>query len=166
MPLFSLKPPRFRFETVDEAFFETAPNLYSDSFETPRPSSDVWADLVADGALSFCRALHGAKWTSPRPFGIGTTRTMVTAIGLGVQTTFFRWEEGRRYSFSADGADLPLVRRLAEDYMVEETSATTSRFTWTVAIDPYPITRFAEPVTALLVNGLFKDARRHFGTLP
>jgi len=60
---------------------------------------------VADGALSFCRALHGARWTSPRPFGIGTTRTMVTALGLGVQTTFFRWEEGRRYSFSADGAD-------------------------------------------------------------
>jgi hypothetical protein len=130
----------------------------------PTAASEVWAELVADGALSFCRSLRGARWTSPRPFGVGTTRTMPALFGaLVIEERYFRWEEGRRKSFCVERASLPMFRRFAEDYLVAETSPTTCRFTWTIALDPYPAMRPGDPVNALIVRGLFKDTRRHFG---
>lgn len=155
--------PRFELQPVDETFFETAPTRLADTFEIARPATEVWVELVADGALSFCRSLRGARWTSPRPFGVGTTRTMPSLFGvLIVEETYFRWEEERRQSFYAHHTSLPMFRRFAEDYLVEETSPTTSRFTWTIALDPNPLARLGQPLNTLVVNGLFKDTRRHF----
>jgi hypothetical protein len=48
-------------------------------------------------AVSFCRSLRGARWTSSRPFGVGATRSMPALFGaLVVDERYFRWEEGRR----------------------------------------------------------------------
>jgi hypothetical protein len=155
--------PRFRLQPVDEEFFDNAPWRFKKAFEIGLPASEVWAELVADGALSFCRSLRGARWTSPRPFGVGTTRTMPALFGaLRVEETYLRWEEGRRQSFYADHTSLPMFRRFAEDYLVEETSPATSRFTWTIALDPNPLGRVGKPLNTVIVNDLFKDARRHF----
>lgn len=155
--------PRFKLQPVDETFFDTAPWRFVEAFEIALPASGVWAELVADGALSFCRSLRGAKWTSPRPFGVGTTRTMPALFGaLRVEETYFRWEEGRRQSFYADHTSLPMFHRFAEDYLVEETSPTTSRFTWSIALDPNPVGRLGKALNTAIVNGLFKDTRRHF----
>ena len=154
---------RFKLQPVDETFFETAPSRFVETFEIAQPVSAVWAEMVADGALSFCRVVSGAKWTSPRPFGVGTTRSMPVLFGaLVVDETYFRWEEGRRQSFFVDSASLPLFRRFAEDYVFEETAPTTSRLTWTIAVEPHPAARPGAPVNALLFKSMFKDMRRHF----
>ena len=153
----------FALQPVDETFFETAPTVYVGTVDVARPAAEVWAELVADGALSFCRSLRGARWTSPRPFGVGTTRTMPAMFGtLMVHETFFRWEEGRRKSFYAHRTNLPVFRRLAEDYLVEEVSPTACRFTWTIATDPYPATRPLAYLNKRTTDGLFRDMRRHF----
>ena len=100
--------PRFKLQPVDETFFDTAPRRFAETFEIGQPAGEVWAELVADGALSFCRSLRGARWTSPRPFGVGTTRTMPALFGaLVVEERYFRWEEGRRHSFCAERASAP-----------------------------------------------------------
>jgi phosphoserine phosphatase len=154
---------RFGLRPVDERFFESAPWRYADSFEIDMSPGDVWAELVTDGALSFCRSLGGAKWTSPRPFGVGTTRTMPALVGaLIVEETFFRWEDGRRQSLYAVRTSLPMFRRFAEDYVLEETSPTACRLTWTIALDPNLVGRAGKPLNAAMVKGLFKDTRRHF----
>jgi hypothetical protein len=57
---------------------------------------------------------------------------------------------------------VPLFRRFAEDYVVEETSPTSSRLTWTIAAEPFAATRPGAPVNALLARSLFRDTRRHF----
>jgi hypothetical protein len=157
--------PRFRLQPADAAFIESAPELFVGTFDIERPAAEVWAELTRDGALDFCRMLSGARWTSPRPFGVGTTRTMKVTPGLlVVDETFFRWEEGRRKSFYATATSLPLFRRLAEDYLVEEVSPGSCRFTWTIAGEPKPLARPGGPVNTLLARSLFADMRRHFVT--
>ena len=156
--------PRFTLQPVSEEFFEAAPWRFVEAFTIAAPAGEVWSELVADGALSFCRSLRGARWTSPRPFGVGTTRRMPALFGaLIVEETYFRWEEGRRQSFYAHRASLPTYRRFAEDYLVEEASPGTSHFTWTIALDPAPIGRLGKPLNTAIVKGLFSDTRRHFG---
>jgi len=41
----------FKLEPVDETFFDTAPRRYVETFEIGLPATDVWAELVADGAV-------------------------------------------------------------------------------------------------------------------
>lgn len=154
----------FPAQPVEKAFFDAAPLRLTETFDIPRTAAEVWADLTADNPLSWCRFLRNITWTSPRPFGVGTTRTVRT-IGnaIVINERFFRWEEGRRKSFYVLESSVPLFRRFAEDYLVEATSETACQFTWTIAIEPRPAARSANPVNRLLLSTLFRDTRRHYG---
>lgn len=154
----------FPAKPVDESFFETAPFRLAEVFDIPRAAEQVWEDLTAEHPLSWCKVLRSIAWTSPRPFGVGTTRRAQTIGNAAVlDERYFRWEEGRRHSFYVLESSLPLFRRLAEDYLVEPTSDTSCRFTWTIAIEPYPLMRPADPVNRALLSTLFRDTRRHYG---
>lgn len=132
--------------------------------EIPQPAERVWAALTSDDALKWCRALSGVTWTSPRPFGAGTTRTARTPGGaLALKEIYFRWDEGRRKSFYVSEATLPLFRRFAEDYLGEGSSPSSCRFTWTVANESPPAARPGDAINAFITRSLFRDTGRHFG---
>ena len=157
--------PWFRTQPVDEAFFDAAPVQLRESFEARRPADQVWGELASDDALSWCRILNDLTWTSPRPFGVGTTRTVSALRGANVlKERFFCWEEGSRMSFYATEASLPGFRRFAEDYVVEPRGEAACRLTWTIAIDPAPAGRLSMPVNRALLGTLFRDTRRHYGS--
>jgi hypothetical protein len=159
-----VRRPWFKARPVDEGFFEVAPLILREEFEIPLPAERVWSDLTVDEPLAWCRILQAVDWTSPRPFGVGTTRTVHALGGLAVlRERYFRWEEGRRHSFTLEEATAPLFRSLAEDYLVEPTSDSYCRFTWTIAIEPHPATRFANPLNKVLLGSLFTDTRKHYG---
>ena len=123
----------FKLRQGDDRFLQSAPQRQVGVFEIPQPAERVWAELTADDTLHWCRALASVKWTSARPFGVGTTRAVKPGPGLTLNEVYFRWEEGRRKSFYIADATLPLFRCFAEDYLVEEVSPSSCRFTWTVA---------------------------------
>lgn len=80
-------------------------------FHIPRPASKVWGDLTAEKPGGWCRILREITWTSPRPFGVGTTRTVRTVGGIDMLSErFFCWDEGRRQPFYVLKASSPLYR--------------------------------------------------------
>ena len=82
------------------------------------------------------------RWTSPRPFGVGTSRQGKAMGGaMTVDGHFFIWEEGRRYAFSVTQMNVPLFKSFAEDYVVEPKGADSCRFTWRIAITPSALGR-------------------------
>lgn len=159
-----MRGPRFDATPVGAEFLDSAPLRLSETFEIGKPAADVWAELIEDNPLRWCRILRGIEWTSPRPFGEGTTRT-ARALGgaLVIDEVFFRWEEGRRKTFRAVATSIPLFRSLAEDYLVEPAGENACRFTWTIAAAPRTLTRPADPVNRRLLQSLFTDTRRHYG---
>jgi hypothetical protein len=152
----------FRCLPADAGFLDAAPFRLADSFEIDRPAEAVWAELTAEEPLGWCRILRRVEWTSPRPFGVGTTRT-AHARGGALRERFFRWEEGRRKSFYVVEASAPLFRRFAEDYLVEPNGPGSCRFTWTIAAEPRAAARLAAPLNRRLLGTLFTDTRRHYG---
>ncbi|HEY1854759.1 MAG TPA: SRPBCC family protein [Solirubrobacterales bacterium] len=133
-------------------------------FEVPRPAAEVWGELTGDDALYWCRILQEVRWTSPRPFGVGTTRAVTALWGAALlREHYFRWEEGRRHSFYVVEASAPLARSLAEDYLVEPTGEGSCRFTWTICFEPQPLTAPAAPLNKRLLRTLFTDTRKHYG---
>lgn len=134
------------------------------AFEIARPAPTVWAELTADDALHWCRILQDVRWTSPRPFGVGTTREVKALWGANLlREHYFRWEEGYRHSFYAVESSGPLFKALAEDYLVEPRDEDACRFTWTIAVEPSAIGRAGTPVNRAILKTLLTDTARHYG---
>ena len=124
-------------ESADADFFQSAPHVFTYQKRFAASPAQVWEQLTSDASIAaWGPATKEVIWTSPRPFGVGTTREVVA---LGGATTmrerYFRWEEGSRHSFAAYESTIPLFKRFAEDYIVEADGDDTL-FTWVVAIEP------------------------------
>jgi hypothetical protein len=159
-----MRRPWFSTQPVDETFFDSAPGRLQGVFEIPQPAAQVWGDLTSDRPLGWCRVLDRVEWTSPRPFAVGTTRTVSSMRGLNViREHFFRWEEGRRKSFYVLEASAPVFRRFAEDYLVEQVAESACRFTWTIAFEARPAARPMGPVNERILSTLLTDTRKYYG---
>ena len=133
-------------------------------FEIAMPAAKVWDELCADDALHWCRILDDVSWTSPRPFGVGTTREVKALAGTDkLREHYFLWEEGRRHCFYVVETTAPIVKSLAEDYLVEPRGEDSCRFTWTIAARPSPLGRPGGPVNRAILKTLFTDTARHYG---
>jgi hypothetical protein len=148
-------------QVVDESFFAAAPQRLEHTFHIPRPAADVWAELVSDQPLHWCRIARG-HWTSPRPFGVGATKN-ITLLGLlTVKERYFLWEEGVRKAFYVSDASLPLFSAVAEDYVVESRGDAASTLTWRVAIKPSALGAPGAPANKLVFWSLWRDTASYF----
>ncbi|KGI67756.1 SRPBCC family protein [Mycolicibacterium rufum] len=158
-------PRWFALEPADAAFLDSAPHVFRYEKHYDAAPEQVWESLQSDASLSeWGSTVTSLTWTSPRPFGIGTTRTV--ALGPAqVHERFFRWDEGSGYSFYVYESNAPLFRRFAEDYRVEP-DGTGTRFTWVVAIEPVGAMRLPFRLLAPLVKAGFgrmaSDGTRYF----
>ncbi|MFE6776907.1 SRPBCC family protein [Streptomyces sp. NPDC057702] len=116
-------------EEADDALFATAPLYHARSVEVPYSAQETWEALTGDGVSSWTKGMKRLTWTSPRPFGVGTTREIEMGGDFALRERFFRWEEGYRKTFSGVAGTRPIFRRLVEDYVVEPT-AYGARFSW------------------------------------
>ena len=96
-------------------------------------------------------------WTSNKPYGVGTTRTVWFPL-LSIDEYFFRWERDRRFSFHLTAHSLPLVHALAEDYLLEEVAPGRTRFTYSVAVEPRLGLSMAGPIARTPIDSLLRNA--------
>ncbi|MBP2324433.1 uncharacterized protein YndB with AHSA1/START domain [Kibdelosporangium banguiense] len=135
----------------DDEFFRTARFRFDHEVVIPAPAERVWQVLTADDALvSWARGITGAQWTSPRPFGAGTTRTVTVGHGAAaLREYFYRWEPSHRMTFTATAASRPGFHRFAEDLVLTREPPGT-RLYWIFAFDarPWlvPLLELARPV--------------------
>ncbi|MGH8862720.1 MAG: SRPBCC family protein [Jatrophihabitantaceae bacterium] len=158
-------------EPVDESFFVTAPHIYRFPVDLPVPPERVWQSLTSDESIAaWGPAVKSLRWTTPRPFGEGSTREVALPLGtITVRERFFVWDEGKRYSFAVYEADRPFLRRFAEDYVVEPHGGGT-RFTWTIAIEAEPryrlLVALSSPVNRLSFGQAARSAKSYFAKHP
>jgi uncharacterized protein YndB with AHSA1/START domain len=123
-------------EPADDDFLTSAPHIFRYQKRFAAPPEKVWESLTSDDSLTaWSSMIKELTWTSPRPFGVGTTREVLPSGGPRVHERYFRWDEGHSHAFYVYESSLPLFRRFAEDYIVEPDGAETV-FTWTMAFEP------------------------------
>lgn len=155
----------FPLEPCDEGFFTSAPHVYRFPMELPVPPAQVWESLVSPNSVAdWTPLLRSIEWTSD--LGLGATRTVVLPLrAVTLREYFFRWEDGARFSFHGVEANRPLLRRFAEDYVVEP-SAGGSRFTWTFALEgtraSSPLLKVLTPANALAFRQMAYGAKSYF----
>ncbi|TNE84861.1 MAG: SRPBCC family protein [Deltaproteobacteria bacterium] len=88
-------------------------------------------------------------WTSPKPYGVGTTRTVVFWGGTEVYEEFVAWDAPREMAFTFNGTSEEIWNSFGEHYRVEETPG-GCKLTWTVGYDPTGgfgrVHRFIKPI--------------------
>lgn len=158
-------------QSVDESFFHTAPHRYVFPIDLDVAPERVWHSLTSDKSIaSWGISVKSVRWTTPRPFGVGTTREVVLPFGvMTVRERFIAWDEGKRYAFEVYEASRSFYRRFAENYVVEP-RASGSRLTWTVALEPQPSLQrmhdLARPINRIAFGQFARDARSYFRKHP
>jgi hypothetical protein len=158
-------------EPADSDIFATAPELYRFPIRLRVSPERVWESLASDESVAaWGLGVRRLTWTSPRPFGVDTTREVVLPLAtMTVRERFFRWDEGKGYSFYVAEANRPGLRRFAENYVVEP-DGDGALLTWTIAIEPKsglaPFMKVLGPVNKRAFGQLARGARKYFAAHP
>ena len=139
-------------EPADDDFFASAPHVFRSQKRFAATPEEVWEQLTSDVSLAaWGPSIKKVTWTSPRPFGVGTTRDVVAPGGSTMRERYYRWDEGKSHAFYVYESALPIFRRFAENYIVEPDGDQTL-FTWVVAIEPKGAFRLPMKVLAPLLK--------------
>jgi carbon monoxide dehydrogenase subunit G len=161
----------FSLEPADEKTFGTAAQIYRYPVRLNVPPERVWEQISSDESLAaWGLGVRRLTWTSPRPFGVGTTREVVLPLGaMTIRERFFRWDEGKGYSFYVESANRPGLKQFAEDYVVEA-DGDGALLTWTIAIEPKrqlaPLMKVLGPVNKRAFGQFAKGAKKYFAEHP
>ena len=153
-------------QPADADFLTSAPHVFRYEKRYAAAPEQVWASLTSDESIAaWGPSIKEVTWTSPRPFGIGTTRDVVAFGGATMRERYFRWDDGHRHSFYAYESTLPVFTRFAEDYIVEADGDAT-HFTWVLALEPKRAMALPVKVFAPLLKAGFgripSEGQKHF----
>jgi uncharacterized protein YndB with AHSA1/START domain len=117
-------------------FFDEAPARLVAEVEIAATPDDVFAAFEdADSWPRWALPIKRVEWTSPPPFGVGTTRTVTMIGGVGKEV-FIAWERGRRMAFRFTETSMPNTAAFAEDYQVTDLGGGRTRVRWVMAMEP------------------------------
>jgi hypothetical protein len=156
---------------ADADFLTSAPEIHRYVVKLPVPPARVWESLQSDRSIDdWGPGVHHVEWHAPRPFGVGTTRTVALALkAVTVRERFFRWDEGEGYSFEVYEASIPILHRMAENYVIEP-DGSGALLTWTVAIEPKPrlapVLKYLAPVNGFAFGQMAKGGKRFLTAHP
>lgn len=107
-----------------EEIIKATPEQIFEVFEDP-VSWTVWATPI-----------QHVEWTSPKPFDIGTTRTVSMMGGMDGFEEFVEWERGKRMAFTFIGCSKNATEKFLEDYRVTDLGNGCCKVQWYMAMEP------------------------------
>jgi hypothetical protein len=143
-------------ERVELSFIQSAPFRFSNSVDlaiTPEQLFEVLAD--ADSWPRWAKVITKVTWTSPEPYGVGTTRVVDMRGGLTGDEEFLAWEPYTYLAFHFNSCSNKAVAAFAEEYRVVEAPG-GCRLTWTMAQKPNGSARLGLVLGGPLMNLSFK----------
>lgn len=156
---------RYECRHVGLEFFEQAPFLFT-AEEVVKATPDQVFDAFEDAHAwtVWAPPIQRVEWTAPKPFGVGTTRTVYMSGGLTGWETFIAWERGRRMAFCFTHVSQDNMESFGEDYQVEDLGDGSCRVTWKMAMAPKGASRFImpvmRPVMGWYIRRMFRNFRR------
>ena len=100
-------------EPADADFLASAPHVFRYQKRYAATPEKVWESLVSDESLAaWGPMITKVTWTSPRPFGVGTTREVTAPGGSTMRERYFQWDEGHSHSFYVVRVGAPGVQAL------------------------------------------------------
>jgi hypothetical protein len=104
----------FRLRSEDLSFVERAPVVVHAEASVPARPAALWPALAdAPAWVDWFAGAKAAHYTSPAPYGVGSTRS-VQVLGLRADETVLAFDVEKRFAFRVDATNLPGLAALVE----------------------------------------------------
>lgn len=130
---------------------------------TPEQVFDVFEDEHSWTVWAF--PIQKVEWTSPKPFGVGTTRTVSMMGDMDGFEEFVAWERGKRMAFTFLGCSKDATEKFLEDYRVTDLGDGTCKVEWYMAMEPRGFSRHMMWMTRPLMRIVNRRMFRKFKTV-
>ena len=140
-------------EPLELEDFRTAPQRIVFERTLDAPASRVF-EMFEDAASwpVFGRpGIQEVEWTTLKPFGVGTERTVFFLGGMEVYERFVAWEPGAEMAFTFIGATQRVWWRFGEHYELTDLGS-RCRWRWTIAYEPRHVFRRIHPVAGPMMK--------------
>ena len=146
----------YRLRSEDVSFVERAPVVVRAEASVPASPEAVWPAFADASAWpSWFTGMQDAHYTSPAPYGVGSTRR-VRVMSVEADETILAFDVGKCFAFRVDSANLPLASALVEIITLEAVGGAT-RVVYRQALEPKAWMRLLAP---LLRRGMERGLRR------
>ncbi|MEM9254144.1 MAG: SRPBCC family protein [Pseudomonadota bacterium] len=130
---------------------------------TPEQIFDVFED--AHAWTVWAMPIQKVVWTSPQPYGVGTTRSVHMMGGLIGYEEFIEWDRGKRMAFTFLADNKGATEKFLEDYRVLDLGDGTCRVQWYMAMEPRGFSRhmmfLTRPVMRIVNQRMFGKFRKY-----
>ena len=150
----------FACSRVDLDFLNQTKNIFRTETvvkATPAQVFEVFED--AQAWVAWVKPLEKLEWTSPRPYGVGTSRMVTMLGGIDGYEEFVAWQADKRMAFTFTGCSNNLVEKLMEDYQVSDLGSGRSRVEWAMGFELRGFPRYliwlARPILRITQRRMF-----------
>jgi hypothetical protein len=153
-------------EQVGPAFVADAPFRFVSKIDLAITATQLFEVLAdAESWPHWATVITKVVWTSPKPRGVGTTRTVTMRGSIVGDEEFIAWEPFTHMAFRFNRSTSPAIAAFAEDYRVVET-ADGCRLTWVMAMKPSGLAgrlgmAIGQPVMGWLFQRFLYNLRRY-----
>lgn len=162
---------RFETDKVDMSYFQNAPYLFRSEITVRCTPQQLWASFEdADAWPAWAMPITKVEWTSEKPFGIGTTRSVSMLGNLVGHEEFLAWEPLKQMAFRFNQVNKPdMIQSFGERYDITDLGNGLTHLVWTVGMQPTGPGAFFMKYTKGLtgwglqwcLNGLKKYMEKH-----
>lgn len=143
----------FDCKVVDLSYLETAKNRFKAEVEIDATPEQIFESFEnADDWPRWAPPIQKVEWTSPKPFSLGTTRTVSMSGGMVGDEVFIAWEYPKRMAFCFTACSKSMTESFAEDYIVTPLANGKTQVTWTMAMDVKGAGRVTLPLFAPIMK--------------
>ena len=129
---------RYETDKVDMSYFQTAPYLFRSEVTIRCTPQQLFASFEDEHSWSaWAMPITKVEWTSPKPFGIGTTRSVSMLGGLIGYEEFLAWEPNTHMAFRFNQVNKNnAIASFGENYDVTDLGNGLVKLVWTVGMAP------------------------------
>ena len=122
---------------------------------TPSQLFSIFED--ANSWPQWAESIINVEWTSPKPFGLGTTRTVTMQGDLKGYEEFIAWENNKRMTFQFLHCNKKFIHRFGEDYRVKDLGEGRCELTWIVIMELNGFLGLISPLMRGLMQKRFRS---------
>lgn len=129
---------RFEMDKVGLEYFHSAPYLFRSSVNIRCTPQQLFAGFEdADSWPAWAMPITHVEWTSPKPFGVGTTRNVTMLGNLIGYEEFLLWKPCTEMAFRFNQVNKDeTLASFGEHYLVTDRQDGTLDLIWTVGMEP------------------------------
>ncbi len=151
-----MEEQRFECEKVGLDFFEKATTRFSYDVEVPCSPEALFKSFEDAGSWPiWVGPISHVKWTSPEPFGVGSTRSVSLPGGMIGYEEFIAWEPCKHMAFRFNQFTNDSISAFGENYLVTDLGNGRCNLNWTIAMKQKGIAKMFAPLMRPVMRWYF-----------